>query len=109
MLERFLLSPPAVFIILLAVITVLSLLARSLQTKANPDSAPGRGEPYASGEDVPTGRIQPGYDFFHIAFVFTIFEVVALMVGTATDSSIWLVSTIFSVVALAILIMFRKD
>jgi len=108
MLNDLLLSPVAVFVIVIAVILILAWLAKRLETRSNP--TPGKVEPYACGQDVPTGRIQPGYDdFFHFAFLFTILEVAVLVVGTITANAIWLSIAILAVVALAILILFRRD
>ncbi|MCL1846744.1 MAG: hypothetical protein FWF91_02110 [Coriobacteriia bacterium] len=108
MLNDLLLNPPVVFIILLAVIGLLAFAAKALAIKGTPTA--GKGEPYACGQDVPTGKIQPGYsDFFHFAFLFTILEVVALIVGTVTANAIWLTLVILCVVVLAIFILFRRD
>jgi NADH:ubiquinone oxidoreductase subunit 3 (subunit A) len=107
MFNSLILSPPVVFMILLFTVALLSLLARGLQTRSNP--SPGKGEPYACGQEVETGRFQPGFNFFHIAFIFTILEVVALLLGTATTGALWLTAMIFAVVVLALIILFRKD
>jgi len=108
MLSEILLAPPVVFVIMLAVAGLLSLAVKTLATRSNP--SPGKKEPYACGQDVPTGKIQPGYkDFFHFAFLFTILEVVALLLGTATSNVVWLTIGILAVVVLAIFILFRRD
>jgi len=104
----FLLSPVMIFVIVLATVALLALAAKALETRSNP--TPGKGEPYACGQNVPTGRIQPGYDdFFHFAFLFTILEVVALVIGTITADAIWLGVAILCIVVLAIIILFRRD
>ena len=102
-----LLTPPVVFAILLTVIGLFSLTTKALQTRSNPTGS--KSEPYASGEKVSTGRFQPGYDFFHIAFAFTILEVTALLLGTIVVNSIYLVAMIFAIIVLAVIILFRKD
>lgn len=108
MLNELLLTPPVAFVVALAVIGLLAWLVKGLAISGNP--SPGKGEPYACGQNVPTGRIQPGYsDFFHFAFLFTILEVVALILGTVTANAIWLTLVILSVVVLAIFILFRRD
>jgi len=108
MLNELLLTPPVAFVVALAVIGLLAWLVKGLATRSNP--TPGKGEPYACGQNVPTGKIQPGYsDFFHFAFLFTILEVVALILGTATADAIWLTLVILCVVVLAIFILFRRD
>jgi len=102
------LTPPLAFIMLLAVIAVLSWLARGLSPKGA--ASEGKGEPYACGQDVGTGRIQPSYgEFFPFAFFFTIIHVTALVMGTVPASAIWLAMPFLAITALAILILFRRD
>ncbi len=38
---------------------------------------------YACGEDYPGGKIQQSYNFFHVAFFFTVLHVGALLIATA--------------------------
>jgi NADH:ubiquinone oxidoreductase subunit 3 (subunit A) len=74
------LSPPAVFVVILITVSGLSyvLSGLALKPKKIPD---GLTEPYACGEDIPTHMIQPDYSqFFPFAFYFTILHVVALVV-----------------------------
>lgn len=109
MLNDLLLSPVVIFLIVLAVVALLAWLSKGLEARSN-SVAPGKGEPYACGQNVPTGKIQPGYgDFFQFAFLFTLLEVVALVVGTITASAVWLSAVILLIVALAIFILFRRD
>jgi len=108
MLNDILLSPLVVFVIMLAVAGLLTWLLKGLAPHGTPN--PSKDDPYACGQEVPTGRIQPGYsDFFHFAFLFTILEVVALLLGTVTATAIWLTIVILAVVVLAVFILFRKD
>ena len=112
MLSSILLNPLVVFVGLLVVVGLLALLAKLLETKGSPSA--GKEEPYACGEDVPTGRIQPGYnDFFHFAFLFTILEVVALLIGTlvigVSSGAIWLSMLILFVVVISLFVLFRRD
>jgi len=109
MLNDMLLTPLIIFVLILAVVALLAWLAKRWEAPGS-SSAPGKGEPYACGQDVPTGKIQPGYsDFFQFAFLFTILEVTALIVGTITASAIWLSAALLLVVVLAIFILFRRD
>jgi len=106
--NSWLLTPPAVFALLLLVVGLLSWLASGLAAKGAPNQ--DKGAPYACGQDVPTGRIQPNYnDFFHFAFLFTILEVVTLLLGTVAANSFWLTMVILAIVILALIILFRKD
>jgi len=110
MLNDLLLTPLAIFVLVLLVVALLAWLAKGLEAPSSSRPAPGKGEPYACGQDVPTGKIQPGYgDFFQFAFLFTILEVTALIVGTITASGIWLSVALLLVVVLAIFILFRRD
>jgi len=100
--------PPLVFILLLAVISALSWLARGLSPRGAQTS--GKGEPYACGQNVSTGRIQPSYgDFFPFAFFFTIIHVTALVLSTVPANAIWLAMPFLAITALAIVILFRRD
>jgi NADH:ubiquinone oxidoreductase subunit 3 (subunit A) len=103
-----LLAPPVVFVIVISVIAILARLARSLAPVGKP--SPGKGEPYACGQNVPTGKIQPGYsDFFHFAFLFTIVDVAALLIGTAAANAVWLAIAVLAIIVLALIILFRGE
>ena len=107
-MSHWLLMPPLVFLLLLAVITLLSLFAKRLSPKGN--QSEGKGEPYACGENVRTGKIQPSYsEFFPFAFFFTIMHVTALVLGTVPADAIWLAMPFIAITALAIFILFRRD
>jgi len=103
-----LLIPPLSFILILAVIFALAYWARGL-SPAGTQSA-GKGEPYACGQNVETGRVQPSYsEFFPFAFFFTIMHVAALVIATVPGDAIWLAVPFLAIAALAIVILFRKD
>ena len=103
-----LLTPPLAFLILLIIIAALSWFANRLSPKGVKSA--GKGEPYACGQDVSTGRIQPSYsDFFPFAFFFTIIHVTALVLATVPASAVWLAIPFLAITALAILILFRRD
>jgi NADH:ubiquinone oxidoreductase subunit 3 (subunit A) len=79
--ENLLISPPIVFIIILAIGISLSKVLSKLAFKPKSVAA-GTAKPYASGEDIATHMIQPDYSqFFPFAFYFTILHVVALMLA----------------------------
>jgi len=102
------LTPPIIFLVLLAVFSFLAWLARGLSPRGA--STAGKGEPYACGQDVSTGRIQPGYsDFFPFAFFFTIMHVATLMLCTIPAGALWLAAPFLAIAILAIIILFRKD
>ena len=103
-----LLTPPVVFALIFTLAGLILWLSRFLSPKGQP--AAGKEDPYACGQDVPTGRYQPGYaDFFQFAFLFTIIDVATLMLGTVAPQMVWLTVPIFAIVGLALLILFRKD
>jgi len=103
-----LLFPPISFLLILAVIGILALLAKTLAARGVYSA--GKGEPYACGQDVATGRIQPNYEeFYPFAFFFTIMHVAALIVCTVPSGAVWLAVPFLAVAVLAIIILFRKD
>ncbi|MCL2151169.1 MAG: NADH-quinone oxidoreductase subunit A [Coriobacteriia bacterium] len=107
-MNEFLMTPPAIFMILLAVIGLAMWASRGLSPKGSP--TPGKEDPYACGQDVPSGRYQPGYaDFFQFAFLFTILDVATLMIGTVVAGGVWLTVLVLGIVVLALIILFRRD
>jgi len=107
-MNRLMLTPPLDFLLLLAVFTALAWFAGRLSPQgARTD---GKGEPYACGQDVSTGRIQPNYnEFFSFAFFFTIMYVATLMLCTIPADVVWLAVPFLAIAILAIVILFRKD
>ena len=82
MTENILLTPPVALLIMLGAVMLFAKLlsALSFKSKNRPE---GLGKPYACGEDVPAGKIQPDYSqFFPFAFFFTFLHVIALVVTT---------------------------
>jgi NADH-quinone oxidoreductase subunit A len=82
MTSELLLTPPVVFIAVLAVTILLAYILSKLAVK--PKNIPaGLTKEYSCGEELPTHMIQPDYtQFFPFAFYFTILHVVALMIAT---------------------------
>ena len=107
-MSNWMLTPPVDFIILLAVIGLLSWSAGFLSPRGKQTA--GKGESYACGEDVQTGKIQPGYsEFFPFAFFFTIIHVVTLVLGTVPAGDVWLAMPFIAVSILSIIILLRRD
>ena len=105
---NWLLMPPLAFILLLAVISGLSVLSNRLS--AHGAQSAGKGEPYACGQEVETGKIQPSYqEFFPFAFFFTIMHVAALLIGTVPANAVWLAAPFLCIALLAIVILFRRE
>ena len=66
-------------------------------------------ESYACGEDYPSGKIAPGYDFFHVAFLFTILHVGVLLVATAPSGRLaWPAVALIAVAAATVAVFLLK-
>ena len=102
-IANLLLSPPVIFIIVLAVVICLSNLLSKMAFK--PKKVPnGQAEPYACGENIPTHLIQPDYtQFFPFAFYFTILHVVALMLAIVPATTVDTFTKIFTMAVIYIL------
>ena len=81
-MDKILLSPPVVFLIMFVFLVILGALLKRLAFRVKKEPS-GLGEPYACGEDVPDQLAQPDYSqFFPYAFYFTIAHVATLMITT---------------------------
>lgn len=68
----------------------------------------GKLKTYACGEHVEGESFPTAYHLYHAAFIFTLLDVVALVIGTATASApIVLVSAYVLVGLIAIIILFK--
>jgi len=76
-----LLSPLMTFIVALLLIYALYLFAGTLGPKFKKTKY--KLKSYACGEEHPEGKTQQSYDFFHVAFFFTVLHVGALLIATA--------------------------
>ena len=74
-------SPVATFLITLLIIYLLYLFAGTLGPKRTKTKY--KLKSYACGEDYPGGKLQQSYNFFHVAFFFTVLHVGALLIATA--------------------------
>lgn len=106
-MDNILLSPPVAFTLILAVVFLFAFVSKFIAPKGT--ASFGKGEAYASGQNVKSERIQPDYSqFFPFAFFFTIMHVVVLIVATV-PKEVSLMSFIYIFAAiLALLILFRK-
>jgi NADH:ubiquinone oxidoreductase subunit 3 (subunit A) len=86
--NSFLLSPPIVFLLVMAVVLGFAMVITKLAVK--PKRLPeGLTKAYSCGEELPTHMIQPDYSqFYPFAFYFTILHVVALMAATVPVATI---------------------
>jgi NADH:ubiquinone oxidoreductase subunit 3 (subunit A) len=95
-MNKILLLPPLVFLILLVVGYLVSLSFSKLAFKGH--ASAGKLEQYACGEDIPAQNLKPDYSqFFPFAIFFTIMHVVALIVTTMPKdySSGYLLAAVF--------------
>ncbi len=81
MSEQTLLSPPMVVVVFAVVASVLYALGGRLAPKG--EEQPGKRQPYACGEDIVPPEVQLGYQgFFHLALMFGVLHLSALVVST---------------------------
>lgn len=73
--------PIGTFLIILIIVYVFYLIAGTLGPKHT--KAKYKLKSYACGEDYPGGKLPQSYNFFHIAFFFTVLHVGALLIATA--------------------------
>jgi NADH:ubiquinone oxidoreductase subunit 3 (subunit A) len=73
--------PIVTFLVMLIIVYLLYVFAGRLGPKYT--KAKYKTKNYACGEDYPGGKIQQSYNFFHVAFFFTILHVGALLIATA--------------------------
>jgi len=68
----------------------------------------GKLKTYACGEDVKGTSFPTAYHLFHAAFIFTLLDVVALVLGTSPGHTIvWLAASYLVVGLVAIVILFK--
>lgn len=106
-MKNILLSPPAAFVILLAVSLLVSFFSKFIAARGTVSA--GKEESYACGEDVKIHNVQPNYSqFFSFAFFFTIMHVVALIVATMPKNISVIAYVYIFIAVLALFILFRK-
>ncbi|MEA3402785.1 MAG: hypothetical protein U9R79_16210 [Armatimonadota bacterium] len=68
----------------------------------------GKLETYACGEHLEADAFPTAYHLFHAAFIFTLLDVVALVIGTvARTALLWLLGAYIVVGLVAIVILFK--
>ena len=68
----------------------------------------GKLKTYACGENVEGDAFPTAYHLFHAAFIFTLLDVVALVLGTTPKGAVlWLVGAYLVVGLVAIVILFK--
>jgi NADH:ubiquinone oxidoreductase subunit 3 (subunit A) len=84
MIENFL-YPIAAFLIILVIVYLGYLITGSWGPKYKKEKY--KKQSYACGEDYQGGKLHHSYNFFHIAFFFTVLHVGALLITTAPAGS----------------------
>jgi NADH:ubiquinone oxidoreductase subunit 3 (subunit A) len=74
-------SPVATFLIILFIVFIGYLITKMFGPKYKKEKY--KKQSYACGEDYPGGKLHHSYNFFHIAFFFTVLHVGALLITTA--------------------------
>jgi NADH:ubiquinone oxidoreductase subunit 3 (subunit A) len=109
--EKYFLTPPVVFIILLGTIAFLNYLLSKWAYKKGSSSEEAK-TAYSCGEEFSGHMIQPDYSqFFPFAFFFTVLHVVAMVIATipAPTVEILTVSLIYIIGAvIGLFILLRK-
>lgn len=101
-MDRWILSPPVAFIILLATGFLLLRLFSRLSFRPKKHT-PGEGKAYACGEDNFDNAAQPDYStFFPFAFFFTIAHVATLIMTTVPKETILSFGLVFLYMAGAV-------
>ena len=102
-----LLLPPIAFIIFLVIGYLIYRLGGSMGLKLKDEG--GKLKPYACGEDIPGGKVQQTYHFFHIAFFFTILHVAVLMIATMPSGNIAILGAVYLLVGLVSILMLLRE
>ncbi len=108
-MKDLLLTPPAAFLIVLAVSWLILVTSHFLSCK--PNIAEGSRKSYACGEDDYDNMAQPDYSqFFVFAFFFTLAHVAVLIMATVPKSAldVVLLSFLYMVVVVMALVILLK-
>jgi hypothetical protein len=100
---QYLLYPPITFAIFCLIGIIIYSIGTKVQPKARAEA--GKYEPYACGEDVPAGNVQPGYHLFHFAFFFTVLHVAALIVATVPSGPIAVLGVVYLIAILGVILI----
>lgn len=101
-----LITPILTFLVLLVIVVILYLFAGTLEPPLHRTKY--KTKSYYCGEDAPTAsEARQSYDFFHVAFFFTILHVGVLILATVpVGTSIVLASVLIGVMALTAFALF---
>lgn len=104
---EFFLYPPIAFLIFLLIGYLIYKFSKLLRPKSNSNDE--KLSTYACGENIQGRKLQHGYQFFYIAFFFTILHIVALVVATVPSGVIAVLGIAYIVVALITVLILLTD
>ena len=101
---NFLLFPPIAFLISVLLVTLLSLLGKTLAGPSKYSAL--KSSVYSSGEEAPTHMAAPGYrPFFVVALFFAVLHLGVLVLGTGISSPVLIIYLCGLILALLALIL----
>ena len=106
-MSQLILAPPIAFIIFLIVVYLIYKGGGVLALRKKVEGK--KLDTYACGEDIPSGKVQHAYQFFRIAFFFTILHVAALVIATVPSGSAALLGIIYLVIAIVAVVILLVD
>lgn len=101
------LATPIAFIIFLFVAYLIYKVGGTLGVKKKVEGR--KLDTYACGEDIPSRKEQHAYQFFRIAFFFTILHVAALIIVTVPRGTMALLGIIYLLIAIAAVVILLVD
>lgn len=106
-MENLLYNPGVVFALCFVCTVILYRVGAAMAAKGSP--AAGKEEAYACGEDIEGDFGSLGFNWFHVAFVFTLLDIAVLIVATMPSGvNIWL-SGAWIVGGVVAILMLLKD
>jgi len=106
-MSQLILAPPIAFIIFLIVVYLIYKGGGALALRKKVEGK--KLDTYACGEDIPSAKVQHTYQFFRIAFFFTILHVAALVIATVPSGSAALLGIIYLVIAIVAVVILLVD
>jgi NADH:ubiquinone oxidoreductase subunit 3 (subunit A) len=106
-MSQLILATPIAFIIFLIIAYLIYKVGGTLGVKKKVEGR--KLDTYACGEDIPTKKMQHAYQFFRIAFFFTILHVAALIIVTVPSGTMALLGILYLLVAITALVILLVD
>ena len=106
-MSQLILAPPIAFIIFLVVAYLVYKWGGTLAIKKKVEGK--KLATYACGEDIPSGKAQYAYQFFRIAFFFTILHVAALIIATVPSGRMAFLGIIYLLIVIAAVVILLVD